>query len=117
MLSPAISACDGGAPTPPAGVLNSPKAIADGASLFGAHCAGCHGAKGDGQGVRHAFMDPPPADLTMPKWSERTNAGNIYNAVRHGVPGTAMAAWPSLNDQQVWSIVAYIRVLAGGASH
>ena len=112
MLSLAISACDGGTPRPPAGVLNAPEAIATGTDLFAAHCAICHGARGDGQGTRHAFMSPPPASLSLPQWSKPANAGRIYAAIRNGVPGTAMAAWPSLSDRQVWSIVAYVRTLS-----
>jgi high-affinity iron transporter len=112
MLSPAISACDGGVPTPPTGVLNSPKAIATGARLFAVHCAICHGAKGNGQGIRHAFMSPAPANLAVPEWSRPANVGRIYSAVRKGVPGTAMAAWPTLSDQQVWSVAAYVRTLS-----
>jgi high-affinity iron transporter len=99
-------------PAPPDNVLKSPAAIAMGASLFAAHCAICHGAKGDGQGTRHAFMSPPPANLTVPEWSKPASAGRTFAAIRNGVSGTAMAAWPSLSDRQVWSIVAYVQTLS-----
>ncbi len=111
MLSPAISACDG-TPSPPPNVLTAPEAITQGAALYARHCAICHGAKADGQGVRHAFMNPPPADLTSSQWAKPENAGRIYVAVRNGVPRTAMAGWPSLSDRQIWSLAAYIESLS-----
>lgn len=76
--------------------------------LFAAHCAICHGDRGEGQGLRGAFMYPPPANLTLPPWSEIDQAGRTFLAVRNGVAGTAMAGWPSLSDKDVWDLVAYI---------
>lgn len=82
-----------------------------GAVLFAADCAICHGASGDGHGMRHDAMSPPPADLTLPPWSQPTAAGRAFLAVRQGIPGTAMAPWPTLSDQQLWQLVAYIETL------
>jgi high-affinity iron transporter len=95
----------------PAGLLTSREAQAAGGALFATHCAICHGVNGDGQGVRHAFMDPPPANLTLPPWPEAASAPRIYRTIRDGVRGTAMAAWPALSDRQVWDLVAYIHKL------
>jgi hypothetical protein len=58
-------------------------------------------------------MTPSPANLTLPPWSERAGAGRTFLAVRDGVPGTAMASWPSLSDSEVWQLVAYIETLQG----
>ncbi len=58
-------------------------------------------------------MAPPPANLTVPPWSERANAGRAFLAIRDGVAGTAMAPWPTFSDQQVWQLVAYIETLQG----
>ncbi len=57
---------------------------------------------------------PPPANLTMPPWSERAGASRAFLAIRDGVPGTAMASWPSLSDEQRWQLVAYIETLPPG---
>jgi mono/diheme cytochrome c family protein len=56
-------------------------------------------------------MVPPPANLTLPPWSERAGAGRTFVAIHEGVPGTAMAAWPMLSDREVWQLVAYIESL------
>jgi hypothetical protein len=58
-------------------------------------------------------MIPPPANLTVPPWSERTSAGRTFLAIRYGMPGTAMASWPSLSDSEVWQLVAHIETLQG----
>jgi hypothetical protein len=58
-------------------------------------------------------MTPPPANLTLPPWSERSGAGQTFLAIRNGVPGTAMAAWPSLSDAELWQLVAHIETLEG----
>jgi high-affinity iron transporter len=105
-ISLAISGCEGA--SPPAGVLSSPSAQVAGATLFATRCAICHGTNGDGQGIRHAFMDPPPANLTLPPWSELANAAQTHDVIRNGVRGTAMASWASLGDHQIWELVAYI---------
>jgi len=58
-------------------------------------------------------MNPLPANLTLPPWSEAANAGRTFAAIRNGVPRTAMPPWPSLSDSQVWDVVAYITTLKG----
>lgn len=108
-LSLVISACERS--QPPAGTPNSSADAAAGAVLFAAHCALCHGANGDGQGARRAFMDPSPANLMLPPWSQKANAARTFAAIRHGVRGTAMAPWPNLSEEQVADLVAYIQTL------
>lgn len=56
---------------------------------------------------------PPPANLTLPPWSEHASAGQAFLAIRNGVRGTAMAPWPSLSDAEVWQLVAHIETLQG----
>ena len=97
----------------PGGMLDSAAARDRGAQLFAAHCAICHGHDGDGGG-RRSFMIPPPANLTLPPWSQRANAGRTFLAIRNGVRGTAMAPWPMLSDRQTWQLVAYIETLGRG---
>jgi len=91
--------------------LASREAQAAGGAIFAAHCTLCHGVNGDGHGERQEGMDPRPANLTLPPWSETANAGRTFLAIRNGVPGTAMPAWPALSDREVWEVVAYITTL------
>jgi high-affinity iron transporter len=113
-ISLVISGCEGGAPSAPAGLLSSREAQQAGGVLFAAHCTLCHGASGDGRGQRREGMNPRPANLTLPPWSEPANAGRTFLAIRNGVPRTAMPPWPMFTEKQVWELVAYITSLEGG---
>ncbi len=93
----------------PAGLLTSQAAQQAGAAIFAADCAICHGAKGDGRGLRREAMSPPPANLTLPPWSEASHTA--FLAIRNGVPGTAMPSWPMLSDDDIWNVVAFIHAL------
>ena len=97
----------------PAGLLASRDARQAGAAIFAANCAICHGANGDGRGERREGMVPPPANLRLPPWSDPGSAGKVFLVIRNGVRGTAMPGWPSLSDQQIWNVVAYIVSLSG----
>lgn len=108
MISLVISGCDGGAPSVPAGLLASRDAQQTGAAIFAANCAICHGLNGDGRGQRTEGMVPPPANLKLPPWSDPRFAGKVFLVIRNGVGGTAMPAWPTLSDRQIWTVVAYI---------
>lgn len=98
-------------PSPPAGLLASSASQRAGGQLFAADCAICHGTNGEGQGLRQEDLNPAPANLTMPPWSQPANAGRTFLAIRQGVPRTAMAPWPMLSDEQIWQLVAYIETL------
>ena len=97
----------------PVGLLTSREARHTGGIIFAANCAICHGAKGDGRGQRREAMNPPPANLTLPPWSDEANANRMHGVIRNGVPGTAMQSWPMLSDRQIWDVVAYIHSLKG----
>ncbi|HTW76047.1 MAG TPA: cytochrome c [Steroidobacteraceae bacterium] len=113
VLSPVTSGCSGRAgPGPPAGLLASAAAQRAGARLFAADCAVCHGDDGDGHGARQEGLNPPPADLTVPPWSQPSGAERTFQAIRQGVRRTAMASWPMLSEAQIWQLVAYIEALA-----
>jgi mono/diheme cytochrome c family protein len=91
--------------------LASREAQQAGGVIFAANCAICHGARADGSGQRREGMHPPPANLTLPPWSD--TAGRTFVVIRNGVPGTAMPSWPMFTDQQIWQVVAYITSLKG----
>jgi mono/diheme cytochrome c family protein len=94
-------------------MLESRDAQQAGAVIFAANCAICHGKNGDGNGQRQEGIVPRPANLKLPPWSDPGFAGEAFIVIRHGVRGTAMAAWPALSDRQIWDVVAYIVSLKG----
>jgi high-affinity iron transporter len=91
--------------------LASPEAQQAGSVIFAANCAICHGIGADGYGQRREGMSPPPANLTVPPWSQTATAGRTFVTIRNGVRQTAMPAWPMLSDQQIWQLIAYITSL------
>lgn len=109
-ISLVISACER-TPNAPAGLLASPQAQEAGRVIFVANCAICHGVNGDGRGQRREAINPTPANLTLPPWSDAAAAGRTFLAIRNGVPGTDMPPWPTLGEREIWHLVAYITSL------
>ncbi|HYB90421.1 MAG TPA: c-type cytochrome [Candidatus Binataceae bacterium] len=101
----------GPAPGMPAGQLASREAQEKGRELFMQNCVICHGQNADGQGPRSAGMIPPPANLTVPLWSDSESAPRIYRAIHDGVAGSAMPSWKNLSDDQIRNLVAYVHSL------
>jgi putative heme-binding domain-containing protein len=77
--------------------------IKEGASLFRANCAPCHGlnARGGGRGP----------DLTSGRWTHGSTDDAIFRTISQGVPGTDMPA-NGFEDSEIRAIVAYLRSLA-----
>lgn len=78
-------------------------AAKEGASLFRAGCAPCHGlnARGGGRGP----------DLTSGRWTHGSTDNDIFRTISQGVPGTEMPA-NGFADSETRAIIAYLRSLA-----
>lgn len=101
----ALSSCGGGKPpatspaaiAPPAGAPATVKGKAVD-QFFTETCSACHGAKREGS-VGPALM---PQRLTQ--------ADDFYgNIVKNGRPGTAMAGFPDLSDNDIKALVNFIK--------
>ena len=92
----------------PAALLASPEARNRGAALFRAHCALCHGERGDGRGARREGLTTPPRDFTSSGWRASTSPRRVFFAVREGVAGTPMASFKALSQQDAWDMTAYV---------
>ena len=52
-------------------------------------------------------------DLTDAQWDHGSSDGEIYAVIKRGVPATMMAGWDGrIQDEDIWSMVNYIRTLA-----
>lgn len=80
-------------------------------------CAMCHGVEGDQRKrppMRKETADiikklvPPPADLRLPDDLRLLSEQQRFKAIRKGHPGTAMLPDPSLSDQDITDILAYL---------
>jgi high-affinity iron transporter len=92
----------------PEALLASAEARARGRAIFDAHCVLCHGPRGDGQGQQREGLDPKPRDLTSAAWRASASPRRVFFAVREGIHGTAMPAWPALSDGEAWDLTAYV---------
>src|SRR5690242_8162002 len=79
-----------------------PAAVAAGRTAFTQACASCHGPAGQG--------DRGPA-LDTGAFARGGDDGALFHAIRSGVAGTQMPAFPRFTDDQVWQLVSYIRSL------
>jgi mono/diheme cytochrome c family protein len=86
---------------------------ADGATIFGAFCAGCHGR--DGQGRRSPGMAAFPA-IANPDFQSIVSDEFLLQTVTRGRPGRRMPAWGELTGglrpPEIGAVVKYLRQLS-----
>ena len=72
-------------------------------------CRLCHGKHGDGKGPGGAGINPAPRNFTCAATMKDISDGQLFGIIKAGSPGTAMPAFRSLKDEQIWQMVLYIR--------
>jgi mono/diheme cytochrome c family protein len=89
----------------------------DGATLYGAFCSGCHGAKGEG--MRYAGMAAFPA-ISNPDFLSLASDEFLAATIDKGRPGRRMPGWADaasgLRPDERRAVVAYVRSLGGGTA-
>lgn len=87
----------------------------DPATLYSTICASCHGAAGTG--MRFPGLPPNPS-ITNQDLLSLASDDFLFAAIRSGRPGRPMLPWGErtngLKDDEIRSLVAYIRQLGGG---
>ena len=76
-------------------------------------CAFCHGSAGKGDGPSAKSLYPPPTDFTNDAAKSRSDE-HLFWVTKNGLAFTAMPAYPQYTDDQVWALVAYLRLLQEG---
>ena len=71
-------------------------------------CFHCHGARGDGTGERGLQADPPARNFTCAETMKSISDGQMFWAIKNGIEGTAMPAYPDLADWQIWVLLHYV---------
>ncbi len=92
-----------------AGPEPTPELLARGKSVYAQVCLACHGAAGDGKGPAGAALNPPPADFTDTEWKHGGAPEAIFRVITDGVPGTAMAPFGHLPEEDRWALVYYVK--------
>jgi len=88
------------------------KVVASGRAVFKDKCVKCHGASGIGDGPDADPEHREDMDLTNPKRADRNPDGVVFYKVANGRKRPKMPAFKDeLNEQQIWSVVAYVQTL------
>ncbi len=87
--------------------------------LYREHCAHCHGVSGDGAGPTAAFLNPYPRDYRMglfkfksTRKGEKPTHDDLKLILINGIPGTAMPSFALLPEQEVETLIDYVKYLA-----
>lgn len=95
-------------------------AIARGARLFAADCAGCHGTEGRGDGAQAAALPVMPADLMALHFQAHSD-GDLYWFIGHGFTmrdgTTAMPGFANkLSSEAIWDLIDFLRAHYAGTA-
>ena len=95
--------------------------ITEGATLFPANCASCHGEMGRGDGPSAKSSPVPPADLTAAHLFAHSD-GEMFWWLVHGIEASdgkqVMPGFEAtLSDDQRWSLIDFVRAHNIGLVH
>lgn len=95
----------------------TPENLAGGKEAFGHYCVACHGNDGQNTGVPFADrMAPPLPSLASPEVQSYTD-GQLKWVIDNGISPSGMpASRGTLSDDEIWSIVLYLRHLPPAGS-
>ena len=98
-------------------VSYTPEHVADGKEAFGHYCVACHGLDGQNTGVPFAeHMSPPLPSLASKEVQDYTD-GQLKWVIDNGISPSGMpASKGTLSDDEIWSIVLFIRHLPPAGS-
>jgi mono/diheme cytochrome c family protein len=102
-------------------VPSTPESIAAGKKAYTTSCAACHGSNAEGAdkaGIVISVIEDgggkQPPDLSDDTWDWGATDGEIFSVITKGVPPNFfMGPWKGrIPDNDIWSIVNYIRSVA-----
>src|SRR5579863_9453123 len=96
---------------------DNPQTRADGKDAFSHYCVACHGLDGQNTGVPFAdHMSPPVPSLVSPEVQQYTD-GQLKWILDNGISPSGMPGSKGiLSDDELWSIVTYVRHLPPAGS-
>jgi len=95
----------------------TPGSIADGKEAFTHYCVACHGMDGQNTGVPFADQMSPPIPSLASDNVQRYTDGQLKWVIDNGIwPSGMPASKGTLSDDEVWSIVIFLRHLPPAGS-
>lgn len=95
----------------------SPADITDGKEAFSHYCAACHGLDAQNTGVPFADHLSPPVPSLAAKEVQAYTDGQLKWIIDNGIWPSGMPASKNiLSDDEIWSIVVYLRHLPPAGS-
>lgn len=72
-------------------------------------CHSCHGMEGYGDGPAGVNLKPPPRDYReLTNYKQGSSLEDITNTLLTGVPGTTMAPYPHISEENRRAIASYV---------
>lgn len=113
-----LTGCESPEPTG-AGKDYSKEWVLQGKRVYERHCAGCHGARGDGKGPAARFLDPKPRNFVRATYKFRSTPSgdlptdaDLMRTLTTGVHNTSMPSWKLLSDAERTALVEYIKTFS-----
>jgi mono/diheme cytochrome c family protein len=95
----------------------TPAAIADGKDAFSHYCTVCHGMDGQNTGVPFADQMSPPIPSLASDDVQRYTDGQLKWVIDNGIwPSGMPASKGTLSDDEIWSIIIFLRHLPPAGS-
>jgi cytochrome c553 len=95
----------------------TPESLAAGKEAFGHYCYVCHGLDGQNTGVPFAEHMSPPLPSLVSDEVQSYSDGQLKWVIDNGISPSGMpASKGTLSDEEIWSIVLYIRHLPPAGS-
>jgi len=96
---------------------DTPAGVADGKEAFSHYCVACHGLDGQNTGVPFADRMSPPVPSLAGKDVQAYTDGQLKWIVDYGIwPSGMPGSKNTLSDDEIWSIVLYLRHLPPAGS-
>lgn len=96
---------------------DAPQTVADGKAAFGHYCVVCHGLDGQNTGVPFANNLDPPVPSLASKDVQSYSDGQLKWIIENGIAPSGMpGSHGILNDDEMWSIVRFLRHLPPAGS-
>lgn len=82
--------------------------LTQGKQVFTAHCASCHGATGNGQGVAAQSLASKPMNFLDSARMASMSPLSVFTSTKLGIQNTAMPSFSSLAEDELWAVSFYV---------